>query len=313
MKAIILKGFGGIENLEMADVPVPEIKDDEVLIRVKAAAVNPIDIKTRKGQGLAGMLKEYDPVIPGWDISGEITASGKLVSSFKKGDEAFGMINFPGHGRAYAEYVAAPASHLALKPSNISHEEAAGASLAALTAWQIVKEKAALRPGDRVLIHGASGGVGHFAVQMAGTLGAHVIGTSSGRNRDFILSLGAEGHVDYEIQKFEDILKDIDFVLDTVGGDYIDRSLEVLKPGGLIISINSGASENVAEKAEAKGMKGLRFMVRSNGDNMKEIADLLQKGSVKTYVSELFALSDAGIAHTRIETSRTTGKICLIP
>ncbi len=312
MKAIILKGFGGIENLVIADIPVPVFSDNEVLVKVRAIGINPVDIKTRSGSGLAGRLKEFNPVILGWDISGIVSETGRSVNSFKKGDEVFGMVNFPGYGKAYAEYVSAPESHMALKPANISHEEAAAASLAALTAWQILKEEAKIKPGDKVLIHAAGGGVGHYAVQMAKHLGAYVAGTASGEKGGFILRLGASRHIDYEKQRFEDVLHDMDFVLDTIGGYYIDRSLEVLKPGGTIICIPSGASEKVAEKAKAKGMYGYRFLVQSNGKNMKEISELLQKGIVKSYVSETFQFDEIQSAHLHIETGKTKGKVVVI-
>jgi NADPH:quinone reductase-like Zn-dependent oxidoreductase len=307
MKAIILKGFGGVENLVITDVPVPNVSDNEVLVKVKAIGINPIDIKTRTGKGLANRLKELNPMILGWDISGVITEIGRSIISFQKGDEVFGMINFPGHGKAYAEYVSAPETHLALKPANISYEDAAAASLAALTAWQILKAK--IKSGDKVLIHAAAGGVGHYAVQMSKYLGAYVVGTASGKNRDFILSLGASEHIDYEKQRFEDVLHGIDFILDTIGGDYIDRSLKVLKPGGTIISIPSGASENITEKAKAKGMNGYQFTIQSNGKNMKEISNLLKKGIVKSYIAKIFPFDEIQSAHLQIETRKTKGKV----
>jgi NADPH:quinone reductase-like Zn-dependent oxidoreductase len=309
MKAIILNGSGGTDKLVKAEIPIPEIQDHEVLVEIKAVSINPVDIKTRKGGGLTERLKEFDPVILGWDISGVVTEAGRSVTGFKKGDEVFGMVNFPGHGRAYAEYVAAPASHLALKPSNISHEEAAAASLAALTAWQVLKGKAQVKPGHKILIHAAAGGVGHFAVQMSAYLGAEVTGTASSENRDFVLGLGASFHVDYEKQKFEEVLSDMDFVLDTIGGDYIDRSLKVLKPGGTIICIPSSASENIVDKAAARGMKGSRFLVISDGTGMREIAGLLKEGKIKSFISGKFSFEEFQSAHMQIETAKTRGKI----
>lgn len=311
MKSIILKGFGGVENLVQSEIPVPVISDNEVLVNVKALSINPVDIKTRSGKSLANHLREFSPVILGWDISGVVTETGKTVTSFKKDDDVFGMVNFPGHGKAYAEYVAAPEAHLALKPQNISHEEAAAACLAALTAWQILKEKANIATGDKVLIHAAAGGVGHYAVQMAKYLGAYVIGTASGQNRDFVMSLGAKEHIDYEKQRFEDLVTNIDFVLDAIGGDYIDRSLKVLRPGGTIISIPSGAAESIAEKAGAKGLNGYRFMVQSNGENMKEIASLLEKEIVKSHISKTYNFNEIQEAHLQIETKKTRGKIVI--
>lgn len=309
MKAIILTGFGGAENLEYSNVPVPAISDNEVLIKVKAFSINPVDIKTRLGRGQASRLKEFNPIILGWDVSGTVTNTGRAVTSFKVGDEVFGMVNFPGHGKAYAEYVAAPELHLSLKPPGVSHEDATAASLAALTAWQILKEKVRIKPGDKVLLHAAAGGVGHYAIQMAKHLGAYVIGTSSGENRKFVMEMGASEHIDYKKQIFENEVKDVDFVFDSIGGDYIDRSLKVLKPGGIIISIPSGASESVKEKASARGMTGDTFRVQSDGKNMKEIADLLEKGIVRSHVSKVFAFDEIQAAHLQIESGKTKGKI----
>ena len=311
MKAIVLRGFGGVENLVMAELPLPVINDSEVLVKIKAIGINPVDVKTRKGKSLAGALKEFDPIILGWDISGIITEKGKNVTAFNTGDEVFGMINFPGHGRAYAEYAAAPASHLAVKPSNISHEEAAGASLAALTAWQILKEKVKIMPDDKVLIHSAAGGVGHFAVQMAKHLGAEVTGTASAANRDFILTLGVSAHIDYEKVPFDEVLHDMDFVLDTIGDSYIDRSLKVLRSGGTLVCIPSGGAEGMEEKAAAKGMTGVRFLVKSDGNNMKEIAEFLEKGTIRSVISKTYRLDEVQSAHRQIETGKTKGKIVL--
>jgi NADPH:quinone reductase-like Zn-dependent oxidoreductase len=313
MKAIILKEFGDVGNLVTADIPEPVISDNEVIVNVKAAGINPIDIKTRKGKGLARLLKESDPMILGWDISGIITGKGKNVTAFKMGDEVFGMVNFPGIGKAYAEYVAVAEKDIALKPPNISHEEAAAASLAALTAWQVLKYKAGLKKGDKVLIHSAAGGVGHFAVQMARHLGCHVTGTSSGENRDFVLGLGASLHIDYEKQNFEDLLHEYDFVLDTIGGEYTERSFRVLKKGGTIICIPSGTSEDITERAKEKGLNGDHYLVRSNGDDMKEIAQMLEKGIVRSFVSKAFPMNEIREAHLQIESRRTKGKIVMIP
>jgi NADPH:quinone reductase-like Zn-dependent oxidoreductase len=309
MKAIILRDFGGVENLIEAEVPVPDISDNEVLVKVKAFSINPVDIKTRIGKGVALKLKDHPPMILGWDFSGIILVAGKSVKTFKKADEVFGLIRFPEPGRTYAEYVVSSESELALKPSNISFEEAAAAPLAAMTAWQILKDRVIIKAGYNVLIHSAAGGVGHYAVQMSKFLEAYVIGTASSANRDFVMDLGASEHVDYEKERFEHVVNDIDFVLDTRGGEYIDRSLEVLKPGGIIISIPSGASESVRMKAEAKGFRGESFSVRPNGKNMKEIADLMEQGIVKSFVSRIYGFNEIQSAHRQIETGKTKGKI----
>lgn len=311
MKAIILEGFGGVENLVVSEQPIPSINENEVLVQVKAISINPVDIKTRKGQGLAGSLKKYSPIIPGWDIAGTVIETGDKVTSFLAGDDVFGMVNFPGHGRAYAEYVAAPEAHLALKPFEITYEEAAGASLAALTAWQILKEKVKVKAGDKVLIHGAAGGVGHFAVQMAKYLGAVVTGTASAANRDFVLSLGASMHIDYEDVPFETVVTGLDFVLDTIGGTYIDRSLKVLRKGGTLVCIPSGATEGLEDKAAEAGITASKFMVQSDGHNMKEIAALLGAGNIRSHVSAIFPFDQVQTAHLQIETGKTRGKVVL--
>jgi len=308
MQAITLKNFGGVENLQIENIPTPQIADSEVLIEVKAISINPVDAKVRSGKGLAAKLKEFNPIILGWDVSGIVKATGKNVQNFKNGDEVFGVVNFPGHGKAYAEYVAAPSSHLALKPANITHPEAAAATIAALTAWQAIM-LAKVKAGDRVLIHAAAGGVGHYAVQIAKHLGAYVIGTSSDINKEFVLSLGADEHIDYKTQPFEDNLKNIDFVLDTIGGDIIDRSLETMKKGGTLISIPSGLNEAVVEKSEAKGVNGYRFLVQSSGSDMQQIANLLEKGIIHSHVSQIFSFQEMAEAHLQIETGKTQGKI----
>jgi NADPH:quinone reductase-like Zn-dependent oxidoreductase len=311
MKAIILKDFGGTEYLVIKETAVPEISENEVLVRTNAFSINPVDIKTRNGKGVSALLRKSDPMILGWDFSGTVTSIGKAVSYLKKGDEVFGLINFPGPGKTYAEYIVADESQITLKPANITHAESAAASLAALTAWQILR-KAGIKPDDRVLIHSAAGGVGHYAVQMSKYLGAYVAGTASGANKDFVLSLGASQHIDYEKERFENVLRDYDFVLDSIGGDYIDRSLNVLKPGGTIITMPSGASELVKEKAAAKGMTGEPFSVRPNGRDMRQIAELLKRGIVKSHISRTFGFDEIKEAHHQIETGKTRGKIVVV-
>ena len=309
MKAIILNDFGDANKLVMAELPVPEIKPDDVLVRVKAISINPIDVKTRSGKGLAESLKTERPLVLGWDIAGVVQETGEKVSQFKAGDEVFGMINFPGHGKAYAEYVAAPAAHLAKKPANISFEEAAAGTLAALTAWQAFTRHSQIVAGDRVLIHAASGGVGHFAIQMAKHFGAYVIGTSSAVNRDFLLSLGTDQHVDYHSQKLVDVVDPVDLVLDGVGGETIGHSLEVLKAGGTIISLPSGKNETVAEAAAAKGRMGKRMRVESGSTDMEKLAALFESGELRAHVSKTYRLEEIAEAHRQIESGHTVGKI----
>lgn len=309
MKAIILKGFGGIENLIPTELALPAPLAGEVLIKVASISLNPVDIKTRNGKGIAGLIKDKLPAILGWDISGVVEKIGVDVTDFKVGDEVFAMLAFPELPNAYAEYVVAKSSELALKPVNITHDEAAAATLAALTAWQALTLHGNIKSGDRVLIHAAAGGVGHYAVQLAKQLGAYVIGTSSAANREFVLNLGADEHIDYQSVAFESATSEIDFVLDSIGGDYIDRSLLVTIKGGTVISIPSGLNETVTEKAKALGINGYTIRVKPSGSDMKALADFLEKGIIKSHVSKTFPFEKLGEAHLQIESGRTVGKV----
>lgn len=310
MKAIIIKEFGGTDKLINTELPVPEIGDQEVLVKVHALSINPVDVKTRQGKGVAGRLKAENPIILGWDISGEVRAVGSAVSDFKAGDEVFGMVNFPGHGKAYAEYVAAPAAQLALKPANVTHQQAAAATLAALTAYQALVKQVKLQQGQRILVHAAAGGVGHFIVQVAKHLGAYVIGTSSAANKDFVLGIGADEHIDYKSQQFEAVVKDVDVVFDALGVENVVRSIPVVKSGGHIVSIPTTVPEEVVAQAKEKGVRAFFFLVQSSGADMKVIADLLATGVLKPYVNH-YDFSQMDIAHQQQETGSTRGKIVL--
>lgn len=307
MKAIVLKEAGNVDNLEYVELAKPTINEGEVLIKVNAISINPVDVKSRAGKGVYGRIKTENPLILGWDISGIVEETKS--SDFKVGDEVFGMINFPGHGKAYAEYVAAPANQLALKPKNISFEDAAASTLVALTAYQALVHNAKIQKGQNVLVHAASGGVGHIAVQIAKHLGAKVTGTSSAKNKDFVLSLGPDSHIDYHGFEWKSGGRTFDFVLDTIGGDNIDHSLEVTKEGGSIISIPTGLNEQVTSKAESKGVKGYFILVQSSGEDMKQVASLLESGTVKPHVSNIFPFEQMREAHLEQETGRTVGKI----
>jgi NADPH:quinone reductase-like Zn-dependent oxidoreductase len=309
MKAIILSAIGSVDNLKFKDMPVPAPQNGEVLIKVQAISINPVDIKTRTGGGVYryGNVSQETELILGWDISGIVTESKSTL--FKVGDEVFGMVNFPGAGKAYAEYVTAPASHLALKPDNITHQQAAAATLASLTAWQVLAQQANVRPGQRVLIHAASGGVGHYAVQLARHLGAYVIGTSSAANKDFVLSLGADEHIDYQSDILSEVTGNIDFVLDCLGTENILQSLSVIKDGGKIISIVSQFTDELKQQAEAKNISGDFYLVHSDGNDMRTLAALLREGKLKSHVSKTFRFEDMADAHKQIESGRTVGKV----
>jgi NADPH:quinone reductase-like Zn-dependent oxidoreductase len=308
MKAIILSKPGSTDNLVIKEVPVPDIKPGEVLIKVKAVSINPVDVKTRAGKGIYDRVNNGSELIIGWDVSGEIVESKSEI--FKVGDNVFGLVNFPGIGNAYAEYIAAQDTHIALKPENITHAEAAAATLAPLTALRVFRDKGSIKPGERVLIHSASGGVGHYAVQIAKQLGAYVIGTSSAANKDFVLSLGADEHIDYKTQILQEATSNIDFVLDGLGVESILRSIDVIKKGGKIISIISQSNTpEVIAKAAQKNISSDTFFVHSNGEEMKILADWLQSGAIKSHVSQNYTFEQMAEAHQQIESGRTLGKI----
>lgn len=311
MRAIILEEAGGVENLIQKELDTPDIQSNEVLVKTSALSINPVDIKTRSGKAMYGTIKEEPPIILGWDISGEVTAVGAEVTKFKTGDEVFGMVNFPGHGKAYAEYVAVPEAHLAIKPTNISHQEAAAATLAALTAWQVLVQQAGIQSGQRVLIHAVAGGVGHFAVQIAKHFGAHVIGTASASKSDFLKALGTDEHVDYKKEKFEEVVRDIDIILDPVGGETTRRSVNVLKKGGRLISIVGGVKEEVQALAQERHVQAANYLVHSSGEDMEQLAKLLKEQKVKPHVSHQFPLDHIADAHRQIETGRTKGKVVI--
>jgi NADPH:quinone reductase-like Zn-dependent oxidoreductase len=309
MKAIVLKEFGGIDQLLMTDIALPEILENELLIEVKAISINPVDVRTRRGMAMADHLKHNNPLILGWDISGIVADTGTKVFKFKKGDSVFGMVNFLGHGKGYAEYVAAPEKHIARRPLNISHEEAAAATLAALTAWQLLVHYANIKAGDRILIQAASGGVGHYAVQIAKYLGAYVIGVSSAKNKKFVLALGADEHIAYDEQRFEEVVNEVDFVIDAFAKESLFQSLKVVKKGGKIISLLPMISENLLQKAKEKNVEVHYSLVKSDGKDMEAIAALLEKGVLKSHVSKSFSFDKMGDAHIEMETGKTVGKI----
>lgn len=309
MKAFVLNEPGPPENLQLQEIDKPVPQKGEVLVKVRAISINPVDTKTREGKALYNTLKESAPVIVGWDISGEVVAVGDEVTYFKEGDEVFGMVNFPGHGKAYAEYVAAPEKHLAHKPANISHHEAAAATLAALTAWQVLVHEAGIKAGQRVLIHAAAGGVGHFAVQIAAYFKATVIGTASARNHDFLRTMGANEQIDYHKYKVEDVVMDADIVLDSLGEENTRRSLATLRDGGKIISILGGATEAVQAAAKERNIEAKNYLVHSSGEDQTQLAELLEAGKLRAHVSHVFNFEDMAEAHKQVETRKTIGKV----
>ncbi|WP_208641706.1 NADP-dependent oxidoreductase [Streptomyces africanus] len=308
MRAINQDVLGGPEVLKEVEVERPAPRPNEVLVRVRAAGVNPTDWKHRATGGFLG----EPPFVLGWDVSGVVEAVGIGVAAFAPGDEVFGMLPYPyGHG-SHAEYVIAPVRALARKPAGVDHVQAGALPLVSLTAWQALTEHADLQPGQRVLIHAAAGGVGHVAVQIAKERGAHVIGTASAGKHAFLREIGVDETVDYRETDFTEAVKDVDVVLDTIGGDNALRSLRVLRPGGVVVSILPGGSDDFYEEAERLGVRAVRMLVDADRAGMETIAELAGTGKLRATIAGTFPLSAAAQAHASGDTGRTTGKLVLV-
>ncbi|BCJ53168.1 NADPH:quinone reductase [Actinoplanes sp. NBRC 14428] len=310
MRAVVQHEFGGPEVLRVERVPLPDPLPTEVRVRVTAAGINPVDWKTRAGSGMAGVLGA-PPFVLGWDVSGVVEQLGFGVTTLAVGDEVFGMPWFPRQAGAYAEYVTAPARQFARKPAKATHEQAAGVPLAALTAWQVLVDTAGVRAGQRVLVHAAAGGVGHFAVQFAKHLGAHVIGTASAARHEWLTGLGADELIDYRTARFEDAVGNVDVVLDLVGGETGLRSVPTLRPGGLLVAVPGGVSPELATAAHEHEVRTTPFLVEPDGVSLMSIAALIDNGIVTTEIEDVFDLADAAAAHERGERGRTRGKLIL--
>jgi NADPH:quinone reductase-like Zn-dependent oxidoreductase len=305
MKAIRMHAYGGPAVLLYEDAPRPSAGTGEVLVRIHAAGVNPVDWKVR--EGYFKQTRNYSlPLIPGWDVSGVVGATGSGVADFKNGDEVYSRPDIARDG-AYAEYMTIRESEVAHKPGSIDHIHAAAIPLAALTAWQSLFDAAGLRAGQKVLIHAAAGGVGSFAVQLAKWKGAYVIGTASKHNQDFLRELGADETVDYEKTRFEDIVHDVDVVFDTIGGDTQKRSWKVLKKGGILVSI---VAPPAAEEAARRVRQAFVF-VQPNAGQLAEIAKMVDAGKLRPVVETVLPLSDARRAQEFSQTGHTRGKIVL--
>lgn len=306
MQAVRFHSYGDPEVLVLEEVARPQPGAGEVLIRVHAAGVNPLDWKVRAGH-VGAWLKHRLPLIPGWDVSGVVEAVAPDVSAFKIGDEVYGMLNVARNG-AYAEYVAAKTSYLAFKPNSIDHIRAGAVPLASLTAWQSLFELAGLKSGQTVLIHAAAGGVGHFAVQFAKWKGAKAIGTASASNVDFLRELGADEVIDYTTTRFEEAVHDVDVVLDTIGDDTQQRSWQVLKKGGILVATLGISSP---EAAHQHSVRGEGVMVRPDAAQLTQIAALIDAGNLKPAVTTIFPLAEAPQAHELSQTGHARGKIVL--
>lgn len=302
----MIEDYGDRDQMKVADVPVPELRDSDVLIEVHAAAVNPVDWKIRRGY-LKGRLNHRLPLILGWDAAGIVRKVGPKVKKFQEGDAVFTRPDIERNG-TYAEYVAVDESLVAPKPSNITFEEAASVPLAALTAWQALIDHAAVKPGDTVLIHAGAGGVGSYAIQLAKVLGATVVTTVSTRNVEFAKQLGADRVIDYTAGDFSRQVRDVDVVLDTVGGTVQTQSMDVLKRGGRLVSIVQPPDPKLAEE---KGIRASYFFLQPDGEKLAKIGEWIEQGKIKPVVGHVFPLEEAARAHELSESNHARGKIVL--
>jgi NADPH:quinone reductase-like Zn-dependent oxidoreductase len=306
MKAVRAHEYGGPEVLKYEDAPRPQPNQGEILVRVHGAGVNPLDWKVRAGY-MKTFIPHTFPFIPGWDLSGVVESVGAGIDRFKSGDEVYARPDAARDG-AYAEYIVVRDSEAALKPKSIDHIHAGGVPLAGLTAWQALFDTGGLTSGQKVLIHGGSGGVGILAVQFAKWKGAHVIATGSKRNQEFLESLGVDEFIDYTATRFENVVHDADLVLDTIGGETQERSWGVLKKAGILVSLVGPPS---SEQAAVHGVRGAGLSAQPSSDDLTRIADLIDEGRVKTVVEIVLPLFEARRAQEISEAGHTRGKIVL--
>ncbi|MCZ2259776.1 NADP-dependent oxidoreductase [Sporosarcina sp. G11-34] len=308
MKAIVIEQYGGAEELVEKELPKPVIQDNQVLIEMRATSINPIDWKVREGY-LKEMIPFEFPLILGWDAAGVVSEIGEDVTNFKVGDEVFARPAMP--SGTYSEYVAVEEDLVALKPKSLSFEEAASVPLAGLTAWQCLVDFGQIKEGDKVLIHAGSGGVGSLGIQIAKSFGAHVISTASGKNEAFLKELGVDEFINYETTDFTEVVKDVDLVVDTMGGDILDKSQSVIKKGGRLVSITGQPD---AEKAEANQITAESLWLNPNGKQLAELGELMEQGKVKAQVGHEFPLTADGVreAHELSATHHAKGKIVIV-
>jgi len=308
MKAITQKTFGGPEVLAVAEVTRPEPLPTEVLVRVRAVGVNPVDTSIRAG---AWPLLGNPPFVLGWDISGTVEDIGAGVTRFRPGDEVYGMPSFPRAVGAYAEFVAASSRQLASKPARLDHPHAAALPLAGLTAWQGLVDAAHLDAGQRVLIHGGGGGVGHLAVQIARARGAHVTVTASHSKISFVRALGADEVLDYRAVDFSEAVEGLDVVFDLVGKGYGERSLRALRPGGVLVTAVDPMNTQLARQAEQAGVRFAGIIVEPDHVALEALAGLVDGGLLSVHLEHAFAFEDIADAHRLVESGHVTGKVVL--
>ena len=307
MRAIQLVDYGGPDKLQAATIPVAAPKAGEVLVEVHAASVNPIDWKLREGQGKGWWPLEL-PAILGRDVSGVVVGVGPGVEGWRCGDEVVAFLGAAPHG-GYAEYVPVDVGSLARKPKSLTFTEAGAYPLVAMTAWQATVDAGGVKAGERVLVHGGAGGVGSMAVQIAKARGAHVIATASARNHEYLKSIGVDEAIDYRTQRFEDVVEDVDLVVDTVGGDTLERSPAVVKRGGRIVSV-AGRAPQAACEAGGIECKGVRAAPAA--ESLAEIGRLIDAGKIDVHVDATFPLARAADAQELNREGHTRGKIVLV-
>ena len=310
MRVITQLSTGGPEVLEVGEAAVPEPLPTEIRVRVGAAGVNPVDWKTRAGRGMAAVLGP-PPFTVGWDVAGTVDAVGTGVTRFAVGDAVFGMPWFPRQAGAYAEFVTAPSRHFASRPARLSTVEAAALPLAGLTAWQCLVDIADVRPGQRVLIHAAAGGVGHLAVQIAKARGAYVIGTASVGKHALLNDLGIDEAVDYRSEAFEQVVEPVDLVVDLIGGDVTKRSLDVLRPDGRLVCLPTAEAPAAIAAASERGLRACGMVVEPDARGLEALSALVDDRRLRVLVAETFPLERASHAHRAGEFGRTTGKLVL--
>jgi NADPH:quinone reductase-like Zn-dependent oxidoreductase len=313
MKAVRIHKFGSPDVMQIEEVQRPAPAPDEILVKIYASGINPMDWRIRKGGEVADRLNIKLPLTPGWDAAGVVEEVGRDVTGFKKGDEVYGVPNFPGDG-SYAEYTSAKASHFAIKPKSIGFNEASAIAIAGVTAWQGIFECGQLQRRQRILIHGAAGGVGNYALQLAKWKGAYVIGTASANNHEFLKQLGANEVIDYKNQNFEDLLHDIDLIFDAAGIN-IDtqiKSIQVLKENGILVSTQAvPLSDEVTKALKEKNAKGITYYGELRQEWLTEIARLIDEGSIQVIVSKVYPLEKVADAHRESEAGHVRGKLVL--
>lgn len=315
MRALVIDRLGSADELHVTDVPIPATITDELLIRVVAAGINPIDAKTRAGAGASAAITAF-PVVLGNDFSGVVAKAPYETFPLQPGDAVYGMGRTPRTPGTYAEYVPVSSMSVAKKPANLSFTEAAGVPLAALTAWGMVHTVAQVQPGARVLVHAASGGVGHFAVQFARIAGADVIATGSARNADFLREIGASEVIDYTTQRFDEVLADnkVDVVIDLIGNVHDEtgsRSLGIIADGGILVNAPTGSWPTMMTDADAAGVRASTFKVPADARTLEKITALIEAGEVRVNIDEIFDLEEGAAAHRALEGGHTRGKIVL--